>query len=370
MASVTLKNVSGGAIERSLDLSIRDREFVVLCGASRSTISTILRLIAGLEDVSEGDLVFDDRRVNDVAPKDRDAALVTHDYVPYPRLSVFEDLAIGLRRRKFADREIKKRIEAVATALGLQGHLVGDGSQLTREQQLFVGLARAMVRQPKVYLFDEPFANLDPAAARRGRAEIVKLHQRGSATIVYATTAPAEALALGQRTIVLVDGVVQQDATAESVYDTPANLAVARFFGEPPMNLVTGTLKQERDGLIFSEAGDGTISVALAADRFEGANHFVGKTVVLGFRPEDIEIDSGAPNGRPATGSFRALVEGVEPKGSGSDLSLQTGAHVLIAHSPRWDESTAGGHRLQFRIATEKAHLFDPESGRRVTQQP
>jgi multiple sugar transport system ATP-binding protein len=369
MASVTLKNVKGGAIERSLDLIIGDREFVVLCGTSRSTISTILRLIAGLEDVSQGDIVFDDRRVNDVAPKDRDTALVTHDYVPYPRLSMFENLAIGLRRRKFAETEIKKRIEGVATALGLEGQRVGDASQLTREQQLFLGLARAMVRQPKVYLFDEPFANLDPAGARRGRADIVKLHRRGSATIVYATTTPAEALALGQRTIVLVDGVLQQDATAASVYETPANLAVARFFGEPPMNLVTGTLKQERDGLVFSEAGDGTISVPLAADRFEGANRFAGQTVVLGFRPEDIEIDSAPANGRPATGSFRALVEGVEPKGSGVDLSLQTGSHALIAHSPRSGESMVGGHRLQFRIATEKAHLFDPESGRRVTQE-
>jgi multiple sugar transport system ATP-binding protein len=365
MASVTLKNVSGGAIERGLDLTLGDREFVVLCA-----ISTILRLIAGLEDVSQGDLVFDDRRVNDVAPKDRDTALVTHDYLPYPRLSVFENLAIGLRRRKFAEAEIKKRIDAVATALGLQGHLVGDGSQLTREQQPFLGLARAMVRQPKVYLFDEPFANLDPAAARRGRAEIVKLHQRASATMIYATSSPAEALALDQRTILLVHGAVQQDATAESLYETPANLAVARFFGDPPMNLVTGTLKQERDGLVFSEAGDGTISVPLAADRFEGASHFAGQTVVLGFRPEDIEIDSAAANGKPAMGSFfRALVEGVEPKGSGADLSLQTGSHALIAHSPHWRESKVGGHRLQFRITTEKAHLFDPESGRRLTHE-
>jgi multiple sugar transport system ATP-binding protein len=370
MATVTLKNVSLGAIEQGLDLTIRDREFAVLCGPSGAKISTIVRWIAGLEKPSQGEILFDDRQVNEVAPKDRDVALVTNDYAPYPRLSVFENLAIGLRRRKFAETEIKKRIEAVATALGLEAQLDGYASQLTREQRLFVGLARAMVRQPKVYLFDEPFANLDPAAARRGRAEIVKLHRRSSATIIYATTAPAEALALGQRTVVLVNDAVQQDAIAQSVYEAPQNLAVARFFGEPPMNLVTGTLKQERNGLVFSEAGDGTISMALTADRFADATHFAGQTVVLGFRPEDVEIDPAVADARPGTGGFRALVERAEPKGSGADLSLQTGAHTLIANSPRSGESGAEGHRLQFRIIPEKAHFFDPESGRRVTQGP
>ncbi len=370
MATVTLKNIRLGAIERGLDLTIRDREFAVLCGPSGAKISTIVRLIAGLEKPSQGEILFDDRQVNEAAPKDRDVALVTNEYSPYPRLSVFENLAIGLRRRKFAETEIKKRIEAVAIALGLEGHLDGYPSQFTREQQLFVGLARAMVRQPRVYLFDEPFANLDAAAARRGRAEVVKLHQRASATIIYATTAPAEAIALGQRTVVVIDGVVQQDAPAESVYQTPPNLAVAGFFGDPPMNLVTGTLKEERNGLVFSEAGDGTISVPLAPDRFAGANHFAGRTIVLGFRPEAIEIDSAVGEGRPATGSFRALVERAEPRGSGADLSLQTGAHTLIANSPRWGEPGAGGHRLQFTIVIEKAHLFDPETGRRVTQGP
>lgn len=369
MATVTLKNVSAGAIERGLDLTIRDREFTVLCGPVGSKISTIVRLIAGLEDASQGDILFDDRQVNAIPPKDRDVALVANDYVPYPRLSVFENVAIGLRRRKFAETEIKKRIDAVATTLGLDAQLEDQAAQLSREQQLFVGLARAMAHQPKVYLFDESFAHLDSAAARRGRAEIVKLRQRSAATIVYATTAPAEALALGQRTVVLLD-VMQQDALAQNIYDAPANLAVAKFFGEPPMNLVTGTLKLERDAMVFSEAGDGTISVPLATAQFGGANDFVGKPVVLGFRPEDIEINSATTDGRPAPGSFRALVERAEPTGSGAALYLQTGAHALVARSERWVEAAAGGHRVQFRITMEKAHLFDPETGGPVTQQP
>jgi multiple sugar transport system ATP-binding protein len=368
MATVTLKNVSAGEIEPGVDLTIRDREFAVLCGPIGSGIPTVVRLIAGLEEASRGDILFDDRRVNAIPPKDRDVALVTNDYVPYPRLSVFENIAIGLRRRKFAETEIKKRIAAVASALGLEAELEGNAAELSREQQFFLSLARAMVRQPKVYLFDEPFAHLDLVASRRGRAEIVKLHQRSSATIVYATTAPGEALALGQRTVVLVDGAVRQDGMAQNIYNAPANLAVARFFGDPPMNLVPGTLKLERDVVVFSEAGDGTISVPLSADQFAAASNSVGKPVVLGFRPEDIEIDSATSDGKQAVGNFRALVERAEPTGSGADLYLQTGAHAVIARSQRWDEAGGGGHRVQFRIRIEKAHLFDAETGLRVTQ--
>jgi multiple sugar transport system ATP-binding protein len=361
MATVTLKNVTAGAINR-LDLAIRDREFAIVAGPDASANCTIVRLIAGLDNVSEGGIFFDDRPVNGIAPKDRDVAFVAHDYAPYPGRSVFENLAIGLRRRKFAETEINKRITAVAAALDLDAQLERNAADLARELQLFVGLARAMVRQPKVYLFDQPFAELEPAAARRGRAEVVKLHQRSSTTIIYATTAPAEALALGQRTVVLLDGVVQQDALAQSIYDAPANLAVAKFFGDPPMNLVSGTLKQERTGIVFSEAGDGTISVLLSPDQFPNVKDFLGKPVVLGFRPEDVEVDSSA-----APGSFRALVERAEAKGSGTDLYLQTGANALIASSRRWSDERQGGHRLNFRITMEKAHLFDPETGRRVT---
>jgi multiple sugar transport system ATP-binding protein len=370
MATVTLKNVSAAGIERGLDLTIRDREFAVLCGPIGSSISTIVRVIAGLEEAAQGDLLFDDRRVNAISPKDRDVALVTNDYVPYPRLSVFENLAIGLRRRKFAETEIKKRIGAVASALGLEAELGGNAAQLSREQQIFLGLARAMVRQPKVYLFDEPFADLALSAARRGRSEIVKLYQRSSATIVYATTAPAEALALGQRTVVIVDGAVQQDGIAQDIYNAPANLTVARFFGDPPMNLVRGTLKLERNILVFSETGDGTISMPLSADQFAEANSFVGKPVVLGFRPEDIEIDSAPSDGKPAAGSFRALVERAEPTGAGADLYLQTGAHAVVASGQRWGEAGVGGHRAQFRIKMDNAHLFDAETGLLVTQGP
>src|SRR4051812_30443251 len=367
MATVTLTNVAAGPIESGLDLTIKDREFVVLAGPGTSTI---IRVIAGLDSLSKGEIFFYDRRIDGLVPKDRDVAFLSHDYTPYPRLSVFENLAIGLRRQNFAETEIKKRITAVAVALGLETQLEADTKSLSAEQRQLVGLARAMVRQPKVYLFDEPFAGLESVVARRARGEIVKLHQRSSATIIYGTSLPAEALALGERTVVVADGAIQQDDLAQNIYDAPANLTVARFFGDPAMNLVTGRLKEERNRLVFSETGDGTIAVPLPPDRFAGATEFLGKPIVLGVRPEDIEVEGSAGLGKDGDAGFRALVERSEQRGSSADLYLQTGAHALIARSLSPSSQAQAGQRLQFRVNLERAHLFDPESGRRVTSQP
>ena len=361
MASITFKKVRANGIDNSLDLAVGDRDFVVLTGPVGSGVSAIVRLIAGLENVSEGEILCDERRINDAAPKDRDVAFVARNYVPYPGLSVFENLAIGLRRKNFADAEIKKRIASVAAALGIEAQFQANVESLSPEQRRFVGLARAMVRQPKIYLFDEPFAGLESAAARRGRAEIVSLSRRSSATIVYATSDPSEALAFGERTVVLLDSVPQQDGPAQNIYDAPANLAVAKFFGDPPMNAISGIVKQERNALVFSENGDGTIAVPLASERYSEAKDLVGKSVVLVFRPEDVEI--GAEPG------FRALIEHVEMRGFETDLYLQTGAHALIARTLRSGEQAREGHRIQFGITLEKAHLFDAETGRRVTRQ-
>jgi multiple sugar transport system ATP-binding protein len=358
MASVTLKTENG------LNLTIKDREFVVLAGPGTSAIT---RAIAGLDGVSKNEISFDDRRIDAFASKDRDVAFLSRDYRPYPALSVFDNLAIALRARNFAEPEIKKRIAAVAAALGLETELEANVNTLSAEQRQFVGLGRAMVRQPKVYLFDEPFAALHPEAARRGRGEIVKLHQRSSATIIYATSVPAEAMAFGERTVVVLDGAIQQDNLAQNIYDAPANLTVARFFGDPAMNLVAGQVKEERNGLVFSESGDGTIAIQLAADRFAAAREFPGKPVLLGVRPEDIEIQGPIGSGTSGGPGFRALVERAEWRGSGTDLYLKTGAHALIARSLSPGLEAQSGQRLQFRIRMENAHLFDAETGGRVT---
>jgi multiple sugar transport system ATP-binding protein len=365
MANITLKNISVGPI-KGLDLSIGDREFVVLAGPSNSGASSLVRLIAGLQNASHGDILFDDRPINNLVPSDRDVALLAHDYVPYPNLSVFENLAIGLRRRNFAETEIGKRITEVGNALGLEGQLHSKTEALSLEQQRLIGLARAMVRQPKVYLFNEPFADLGATAIRFGRAEIVKLHQRSSATIAYATSRPLEALAFCQRTVVLIDGAIQQDGPAPGIYESPANLAVAKFFDDPPMNLVRGTIKQDRNRLVFSEAGDGTMAIPLATAQASVAKDLSGKEIVMGFWPEDVDLEDTAEAGKQGEASFRALVERVEPVGFEAKLYLQTGAHAVIARIGWSDRPVEGGRRLQFRVRAEKTHLFDAKSGLRI----
>jgi multiple sugar transport system ATP-binding protein len=364
MSAVTLKNIGGA------DLTIRDREFVVLTGPAGCGSSAIIRMIAGLAEISNGDLLFDERRSNDVSPKDRDVALLARDYIPYPAMTVAENLAIGLERRKFGSGEITKRVAAVAETLGLRDQLSSQPQSLSPEQQRFVGLARAMVRQPKVYLFDEPFADLQPAAASRGRAAIAALRLRASSTILYATTDPVEALAFGARTVIFDGGVVQQDADAQAIFDEPANLFVAKFFGDPPMNLVHGTLKQERDAVVFSEAGDGTIAIRWPASRFTGAKELAGGPAVLGFRPQAVEIATAAGEANRFSKAFRALVERAEPKGGETDLYLRTGAHELICRSGRWAGQAEGGHRFQFEIELGKTHLFDAVSGSRIMAEP
>jgi multiple sugar transport system ATP-binding protein len=364
MSAVTLKNIGG------VDLTIRNREFVVLTGPAGCGSSAIIRMIAGLAEISKGDLLFDERRSNDVSPKDREVALLARDYIPYPAVTISENLAIGLERRKFGSAEITKRIATVAETLGLQDQLSAKPQSLSPEQQRFVGLARAMVRQPKVYLFDEPFADLQPAAASRGRAAIAALRLRASSTIVYATSDPVEALALGARTVIFEGGGVQQDADAQAIFDEPANLFVAKFFGDPPMNLVHGILKQERDAIVFSEAGDGTIALRWPASRFSGAKELAGGPAVLGFRPRAVEIATAAGEANRSSNAFRALVDRAEPKDAETDLYLRTGAHELICRSRRWAGQAEGGHRFQFEVELEKTHLFDAVSGGRIMAEP
>jgi len=358
MAAVTLKNIGG------VDLTIRDREFVVLTGPAGCGSTAILRMIAGLAEISQGDLLFGEQRINDVPSKDRDVALLAHDYTPYPGMTVSENLAVGLQRRKFAGGEIKKRVAAVVETLGLQDQLAAKPQSLSPEQQRFVGLARALVRQPKVYLFDEPFANLEPAAAGRGRAAIAAVRLRAASTILYATSDPLEALAFRARTIIFEDGVAQQDADAQAIFDEPANLFVAKFFGDPPMNLVHGTLKQERDAVVFSEAGDGTISIRWPALRFAGG------PAVLGFRPQAVAIAAATGEGNRSSNAFRALVDRVESKGEEADLYLRTGSHDLICRSRHGAGKAEAGHRLQFEIELGKTHLFDAVSGSRIMAEP
>lgn len=368
MARVTFKNVlldrGDSTAGQGFNLEVADREFVVLTGSAGSGISALLRMVAGLDPV-RGEILLDDRPLKDLPPKEREVALVSGDYQPYPRLTVRDNLTIGLAGRGFSSTEIKKRVPAVAAIMGLEGILERGAHLASEEERRRIALARAMVLQPKVYLFDQPGGSR--AGENRLRADIASLYRRSPATMIYSTNDPVEAMAIGDRLVVVDRGVVQQEGSARSVYEAPANLFVAGFLGDPPMNLVQGTLKQDRDSLLFLEAGDGTIQVRLPSARLSNGSEFVGKAVVLGIRPEDLEIASAPADGLAA--GFRALVERVEARGSDADLYLQTGAHTLICRTRQEMDRREGGYRAQIELDAARTQLFDQASGRRIMQE-
>ena len=374
MAKVTVQNVSkiypgekGGAITAVSDVSleIQDREFVVLVGPSGCGKSTTLRMIAGLEEISQGDIFIGDRRVNDVPPKDRDIAMVFQNYALYPHMTVYDNMAFGLKLRKFPKPEIKKRVQDAAAILGIEELLQRKPKALSGGQRQRVAVGRAIVRQPKVFLFDEPLSNLDAKMRVQMRTEITKLHQRLQATMIYVTHDQVEAMTMGDRIVVMHNGVVQQNDTPLALYHGPANLFVAGFLGSPPMNFISGTLKQERDALVFSEVGDGTIKARLPLPERSAIRDFIGKPLTLGVRPEDIEIAKTGKE-RAQGGSFPAIVEIVEPMGAETNLYLQTGAHTLVCRTQEALDHREAGHRMQFEMTLEKAHLFDPVSTLRL----
>jgi multiple sugar transport system ATP-binding protein len=350
-----------------LDLEVQDREFVVLVGPPGCGISSVVRMIAGLDEISRGEICIDDRPVNDLRPKDRDVALVSQDHTLYPRMSLFDNLAFGLKRRKFPPAELKKRVLGAAAVLGLQELLEHEPKSLSREQRQRVAIARAVALQPKVFLFDEPLEKLEAKAHGPIRHEIAKLHQRLDATTIYATHDPVEAMALGGRIVVMSEGALQQDGTARVLYDEPANVFVAGFVGTPPMNLIRGSLKQERDWLLFSEAEEGTIEVRLPISEFPAGREFVGKPVLLGIRPEEIRMADSAATQKYG-GDFPALIDLVEVIGAETNLYLQTGAHSLVCRIPTGANALEAGHRARFSLNLNRLCLFDPISTRRITQ--
>ena len=275
MAKVSLKNVSKtykGEKGRDvvavtdLNLEIADREFVVFVGPSGCGKSTTLRLIAGLEEITGGEIHIGDKLVNDVPPKDRDIAMVFQNYALYPHMSVKENLAFGLKLRKYPKAEINKRVNEAARILGIETLLDRKPKALSGGQRQRVAVGRAIVRQPKVFLFDEPLSNLDAKMRVQMRTEITKLHQRLQATMIYVTHDQVEAMTMGQRIVVMKDGVAQQVDAPLTLYHNPRNLFVAGFLGSPPMNLITGKLKNgPADSVIFTESGEGVIELTLPA---------------------------------------------------------------------------------------------------------
>jgi multiple sugar transport system ATP-binding protein len=320
-------------------------------------------MIAGLEEISRGDIYIGDRRVNNVAPKDRDIAMVFQNYALYPHMNVFDNMAFGLRLRKYAKTEIKKRVNAAASILGIEALLDRKPKALSGGQRQRVAVGRAIVCQPKVFLFDEPLSNLDAKLRVQMRMEITKLHQRLQATMIYVTHDQIEAMTMGDRIVVMNNGKVQQTDTPLKLYNEPDNVFVAGFLGSPPMNFINGELKQERDAIVFEEAQGGTIEVRFK-DR-PGAREFFGKPMLLGIRPEDIKLAPSSNTGNP-TSSFPAIVDIVEPMGAETNLYLQTGAHTVVCRSQRALDHRETGHRLRFDLNANKTHLFDPVTTSRV----
>jgi multiple sugar transport system ATP-binding protein len=326
----------------------------------------VLRVIAGLDEVSSGDITIGDRRVNDVAPAERDVGMVFPDYAIYPHLSVRENISFGLKARKFPESEIDKRVRDASAIVEISDLLNSMPAGLSHEQRLRVALARAMVRQPKVFLFDDPLAKLDAPTRARMRIELARLHQRLESTVLYATRDPAEAMSLSDRVVVMNGGSVEQSDPPARIYAAPASMFVGGFATMPPMNFVHGQLKQERDGLVFHEAGDGTIELQLGATEYAPMAEWTGKPIVLGIRPEDIAITEANPAPKNAPGTFPALLEVVEAAGAESYLHLQTAAHTLICRTSNPIDRREAGRRVRCSIDSAQIHFFNPTSGRRI----
>ncbi len=372
MAKVSLRHVSktypgekGAEVSAVTDfnLEIADREFVVFVGPSGCGKSTTLRMIAGLDEISKGQIFIDDKLVNDVPPKDRDIAMVFQNYALYPHLSVYENMAFGLKLRKYSKAEIDRRVLEAAAILGIEPYLKRRPAALSGGQRQRAAVGRAIVRQPKVFLFDEPLSNLDAKMRVQMRMEITKLHQRLQATMIYVTHDQVEAMTMGTRIVVMKDGRIQQVDTPLKTYHEPANLFVAGFLGSPPMNLIHGTLEGGADGtLVFREKQGGPLVLQLGSR--PSALPYIGKDVILGSRAENCEMLP--PGVDVPANSFSATIDLVEPMGSESYIYLQTTHHSLISRSHTSIDQSAAGQRRQFAITTDNLHLFDPATTSRI----
>jgi multiple sugar transport system ATP-binding protein len=397
VASVVFDGVSkvydnGFRAVDDLHLDIRDGEFMVLVGPSGCGKTTALRMLAGLEEISEGDLVIDDEVVNTVAPQKRDIAMVFQNYALYPHLSVYDNMAYGLKIQKVPKDEIRRRVEKIAGIIGLEDLLERKPKALSGGQRQRVAMGRAIVREPKVFLMDEPLSNLDAKLRVQMRSEVSRIQHELQATTVYVTHDQIEAMTMGDRVALMRRGLLQQVDTPMRLYHEPANLFVASFIGSPAMNLVEAKLSRRGDDL-YAEVGDQTLQLAPHSMGDPAAlEPYVGRSVALGLRPEHIEdaaIAPDAPDGR----RLRAIVRNVEALGSEliahleisgkpvmtdevKEIAADTGdsalreleAEMREAKLPmvaRFDEASRArsGSPIELVVDTTRAHLFDLESG-------
>jgi multiple sugar transport system ATP-binding protein len=337
-------------------------ELLVLVGPSGCGKTTLLRMIAGLEPISSGTLRIDGRVVNAVAPKDRDIAMVFQNYALYPHMTVAENLGFGLRLRGHRHEDIQRRVAAVAATLELTARLASRPAALSGGQRQRVALGRALVRDPKVFLLDEPLSNLDAKLRLSMRVEIARLHRQLAATMIYVTHDQIEAMTLGQRIVVLDGGVIQQIDTPMNLYRHPANLFVAGFVGSPAMNLLRGTLKRDMDNGWALATAEGDIALG-EPPQAQAWQCWRDRAVVLGVRPEDLQLHVMAA---PA---LSAVLEVIEPVGNEVFLNLRHGTQALVARVPP-QRLPEPGSRVPLGLAVERLHLFDASSGLRIADPP
>jgi multiple sugar transport system ATP-binding protein len=340
-----------------LDIEIQDREFAVLVGPSGCGKTTALRMIAGLEAVSGGEIYIGDRLVNEVGPKDRDIAMVFQNYALYPHMSVRENLGFGLKIRKFAKSEIERRVQEAADILGIHDLLDRRPKQLSGGQRQRVAVGRAIVRKPKVFLFDEPLSNLDAKLRVAMRAEISKLHRRLEATIIYVTHDQVEAMTMATRIFIMNRGALQQAGAPLEVYKHPANRFVAGFIGSPAMNFIDVVLVREAQADWVVADG---FKVQLPEEFHDRLGPYTGRPVVFGVRPEDMAArDAAAGHG---SNRLTARAEVVETLGAETFVYLSCGPHSFVARTEAPDRPLRVGQMLEVELKMDRTHLFDKET--------
>ena len=361
MASVTYghvyKRFGDVTAVNDMNVEIADKEFLVLVGPSGCGKSTALRLLAGLEEISDGKILIGDRVVNDVAPKDRDIAMVFQSYALYPHLSVYDNMAFGLKLRKMPRDEIKRRVDEAAQILGIEDLLDRKPRQLSGGQRQRVAVGRAIVREPKVFLFDEPLSNLDAKLRVAMRAEISKLHQRLETTFIYVTHDQVEAMTMATRIAVISSGILQQVDSPQNLYDHPNNLFVAGFIGSPAMNFFPAKLHKD-NGKLMVDAG--AFSVAIPSENVKPYEPHAGKNVIFGIRPEDIHDPTFTPP-NVHTENIEAKIDVTELMGNEIFLHMLSRENSFVARvDPR--SNLRVGEKTQIALDMNNIHIFDAET--------
>lgn len=367
MAEVKLVNVNkiyegGNTAVRDASFEIKDKEFVVLVGPSGCGKSTTLRMVAGLEEISTGELYIDNKLVNGVSPKDRDIAMVFQNYALYPHMTVYENMAFGLKLRKFSKEEINKRVMEAAKILSLEEYLNRKPKALSGGQRQRVAVGRAIVRKPKVFLFDEPLSNLDAKLRVQMRTEISKLHQRLEATMIYVTHDQTEAMTMGDRIVVMKDGVIQQIDTPLNLYNKPGNKFVAGFIGSPAMNFLQGKIVNE-NGLKFVSV-NGSVKLGIPEKYKKSIENYSNKQIWIGIRPED--IFDRQPNSEVNLLELNVVLEVVEPMGNEIFLYFQLEGTQFTSRIPAREKPEIGVQKPIF-FDLDKIQFFDFETEKSIS---